>query len=293
MTYGCQQVAVAVLHDGRPGDVGGELGSASHTSWLRFSGSGSGDCRRTASPSPRCNSRCSCGPVAGEVLEQGWSGSSTPMPVVLRPIAYSLRLIRVNQCEFDDLELGVDVDFACSWSIRIAAGPDRAQLARRHLGRACASPGRSPSRAMISRASLPVLGEVGAVARHHGQPLGRHAPLAVDGGRMRATDPRLAFGEVAMKARRSSASAIARRISSLSNGAVSRFTRMLVLLFIGRRLAHRARRLRGDVAAIAGPSTSQGKVMSKRPATKLSIAVDGLEMMWNSMPSSSGLPGLK
>ena len=96
----------------------------------------------------------------------------------------------------------------------------------------------------------------------------------------------------AMKARRSSASDSARRISGLSNGAASRFTRMLVLLFIDV-VSHTARGDWRRMSRNCGIVTSQGKVMSKRPATKLSIAVDGLETMWNSMPSRCGLPGLK
>ena len=89
---------------------------------------------------------------------------------------------------------------------------------------------------------------------------------------------------VSTKALRSSASTSARRMSGLSNGAAVRFTSRLTLRFI-------------DVVSqiAAGASfftnlrsfgvTSHGKVRSKRPATKLSAAVEGLFTIVKSIAS--------
>ena len=87
-----------------------------------------------------------------------------------------------------------------------------------------------------------------------------------------------------MNALRSIASTSARRSSGLSNGGASRLMMRLVLLFID--VVWQA--TFGICALMSlriGIVTSQGKVMSKRPDTKLSIAVARLGTIANSMPS--------
>ena len=71
-------------------------------------------------------------------------------------------------------------------------------------------------------------------------------------------------------------------MSGLSKGATLRLTRRLVLLFIDV-ISHTTfdRRVCLSCATV----TSQGNVMSKRPAMKLSSAVWELVTMVNSMPS--------
>ena len=92
-----------------------------------------------------------------------------------------------------------------------------------------------------------------------------------------------------MNALRSIASAIALRICGLLNGAASRFTIRLRLMYCVRDLADRLGRLRlhvleqrdGDVVV---------KVMSNSPATKARMRVDRLAMMRHSMASRYGRP---
>ena len=88
----------------------------------------------------------------------------------------------------------------------------------------------------------------------------------------------------AMKALRSSASESARRMSGLLKGAALRLTSRLVLLFIDP-VSHTTLDDGRLDSRSCGIVTSQGKVMSKRPARKLSSAVWELLMMVNSMPS--------
>src|SRR4029450_4208608 len=134
----------------------------------------------------------------------------------------------------DDIELGVDMDLAQlvdQEGRRIAINRQRARL---HLGahallRTEAHPTPPPPRGP---------GPPGGFSPTWGPSPGRGGSLSADmphmpslGGCMVPPiwpSPSLA----AMKARRSSASDSARRISGLSKGAASRFTRMLVLLFI-------------------------------------------------------------
>ena len=80
------------------------------------------------------------------------------------------------------------------------------------------------------------------------------------------------------------ASASARRRSGLSNGGASRLTIRLVLLFI-EVVWHTALGTWLLMSFSSGIVTSHGKVMSKRPETKLSIAVARLGTMVNSMAS--------
>ncbi len=87
-----------------------------------------------------------------------------------------------------------------------------------------------------------------------------------------------------MKVFRSSVSNSARRMSGLSNGGTSRLSIRFVLLFI----AVASHITRGDwrrTSRSCDIDTSLGKVMSYRPATKLSNAVERLATTENSMPS--------
>ncbi len=92
-----------------------------------------------------------------------------------------------------------------------------------------------------------------------------------------------------MNALRSSASAIARRISRLSNGGEDELTMMLVETLIGSttQTAFGACFL---TSLSSGIETSVGNVMSNLPEIKPRIAVERLVMMVNSMPSRCGRP---
>ena len=92
-----------------------------------------------------------------------------------------------------------------------------------------------------------------------------------------------------MNALRSSASAMARRMSRLSNGGEDELTMMLVLTLVGSttQTAFGACVLTSFKSGIV---TSVGKVMSNLPATKARIAVERFGMMVNSMPSRCGRP---
>ena len=92
-----------------------------------------------------------------------------------------------------------------------------------------------------------------------------------------------------MNALRSSASAIARRMSGLSNGGDVGLTMRLVVTLVGAttQTAFGACAL---MSLSSGIVTSVGKVMSNLPAMKASIAVERLGMMVNSMPSRCGRP---
>ena len=87
-----------------------------------------------------------------------------------------------------------------------------------------------------------------------------------------------------MKALRSSASIIARRMSGLSKGGLSRLISRLVLTLVGTssQIACGAWLL---MSFISGTVTSVGKVMSNLPATKPRIAVERFGMIVYSMPS--------
>ena len=92
-----------------------------------------------------------------------------------------------------------------------------------------------------------------------------------------------------MKALRSSASAIARRMSRLSNGGEDELTMMLVETLIGS-TTHTAFGACVLTSLSSGIDTSVGNVMSNLPETKPRIAVERLVMMVNSMPSRYGRP---
>ena len=94
---------------------------------------------------------------------------------------------------------------------------------------------------------------------------------------------------IEIKALRSSASAIARRISGLSNGGAVELTMMLVLTLIGAttQTAFGAWVL---TSLSSGIDTSVGNVMSNLPATNARMAVERFGMMVNSMPSRYGRP---
>ncbi len=87
-----------------------------------------------------------------------------------------------------------------------------------------------------------------------------------------------------MKDLRSMASTSALRRSGLSKGGASRLRIRLVLLFI-EVTSHTALGIWPLMSFSSGIVTSHGKVMSKRPDTKLSIAVARLGTTVNSMPS--------
>ena len=92
-----------------------------------------------------------------------------------------------------------------------------------------------------------------------------------------------------MNALRSSASAIARRISGLSNGGEVELTMMLVVTLVGAttQTAFGACVL---TSFSSGIDTSVGNVMSNLPAMKARMAVERFGMMVNSMPSRCGRP---
>src|SRR4030095_11197552 len=79
------------------------------------------------------------------------------------------------------------------------------------------------------------------------------------------------------------------RRSALLKGGASRLRIRLVVLFIDV-VWHCALGSCVLRSFSNGAVTSQGKVMSKRPATKLSIAVPRLGTIVHSMPSRYGLP---
>src|SRR5215510_9456710 len=88
---------------------------------------------------------------------------------------------------------------------------------------------------------------------------------------------------------RSSASAIARRMSVLSNGGSFELTMMLVETLLGA-----TTQIASGACVFTsfsnGIDTSVGNVISNLPATKARIAVDRFGMMVNSMPSRYGRP---
>ncbi|MGY3462467.1 hypothetical protein ACVWW5_007917 [Bradyrhizobium sp. LM3.4] len=89
---------------------------------------------------------------------------------------------------------------------------------------------------------------------------------------------------IEMNALRSSDSAMARRMSMLSNGGADELTMMLVATLLGSttQTAFGA----CDLTSFnSGMLTSVGKVMSNLPATKARMAVERFGMMVNSMPS--------
>src|SRR4051795_10704007 len=109
-----------------------------------------------------------------------------------------------------------------------------------------------------------------------------HSPFG-GGGRVPAMSA-WAPNMIEMKALRSSDSAIARRMSILSNGGADELTMILVATLLGSttQMAFGA----CDLTSFrSGMLTSVGKAMSNLPATKARMAVERLGMMVNSMPS--------
>src|SRR6202022_50281 len=88
---------------------------------------------------------------------------------------------------------------------------------------------------------------------------------------------------------RSSASAIARRISRLSKGGEEALTMMLVLTLFGS-TTHTAFGACALTSFRSGIDTSVGNVISNCPEINPRIAVERLGMMVNSMPSRGGGP---
>ena len=95
-----------------------------------------------------------------------------------------------------------------------------------------------------------------------------------------------------MNALRSSVSIIARRISGLSNGGLSRLIIRFVLTLVGTS-SHTAFGAWSLMSFISGTEISVGNVMSNLPATKPSTAVERFGMIVYSMPSRYGRPGFK
>ena len=89
---------------------------------------------------------------------------------------------------------------------------------------------------------------------------------------------------MSIKALRSSASIIARRISGLSNGGLSRLISRLVLTLVGTS-SQTACGAWFLTSFISGTEISVGKVMSNFPATKPSTAVERFGMIVYSTPS--------
>src|ERR1700720_3714046 len=112
-----------------------------------------------------------------------------------------------------------------------------------------------------------------------------HTPAG--GGSMDAPISPLPSDRMSMNALRSRASAMARRMSRLSNGGLSRLTMRLMLTLSGSR-SHTACGAWDWMSLSSGMVTSDGNVMSNLPATKARIAVERLGMMENSMPSRYG-----
>src|SRR3990170_3493347 len=83
---------------------------------------------------------------------------------------------------------------------------------------------------------------------------------------------------IEMKALRSSVSAIARRISRLSNGGEDELTMMLVLTLLGS-TTHTAFGACDLISLSSGIETSVGNVMSNWPEIKPRMAVDRLGTM--------------
>ena len=94
---------------------------------------------------------------------------------------------------------------------------------------------------------------------------------------------------IEMNALRSSAIAIARRISRLSNGGDVELTMMLVLTLFGA-TTHMAFGACVLTSLSSGIDTSVGNVMSNWPEIKPRIAVERFVMMVYSMPSRCGRP---
>src|SRR3984957_5307549 len=94
---------------------------------------------------------------------------------------------------------------------------------------------------------------------------------------------------IEMKALRSSASAMARRISGLSNGGAAELTMMLVETLIGA-TAEAAVGAWVLTALGSGAVTWGGDVMSNLPAMTPGSAVERFGMMGKSMPARCGRP---
>src|SRR4029078_6310154 len=97
---------------------------------------------------------------------------------------------------------------------------------------------------------------------------------------------------IEMKALRSSANAIARRTSRLSNGGEDELTMMLVETLVGS-TTQTALGAWDFTSFSKGIVICVGNVMSNLPATNPRIAVERLVMMVNSIPSRCGRPFLK
>src|SRR4029078_3985790 len=97
---------------------------------------------------------------------------------------------------------------------------------------------------------------------------------------------------IEMKALRSSANAIARRTSRLSNGGADELTMMLVETLVGS-TTQTALGAWDFTSFSNGIVICVGNVMSNLPATNPRIAVERLVVMVNSIPSRCGRPFLK
>ena len=91
---------------------------------------------------------------------------------------------------------------------------------------------------------------------------------------------------------RSSVRAMARQISGLSKGGLSRLTIRLVFTFIGA-ISQIAAGSCALMSCSSGMVTSAGNVMSSLPATNARMAVEQFGMTVNSMPSRYGSPGFQ
>ena len=92
-----------------------------------------------------------------------------------------------------------------------------------------------------------------------------------------------------MKALRSSASAMARRICGLSKGGAAELTARLVLTSVGLS-SQMAFGAPARTSFISGTVMSRSKVMSNSPDTNARMRVERLSMMRISMASTYGLP---